>query len=166
MEPLKGGRLATLNEAACRILKEAAPERSIASWGFRWLMGLPNVQTVLSGMGSIEMVEDNCATFSEHKALDEKEKAVLQQAREAFIGDLGVPCSGCRYCCDNCPENLDIPLLIRFYNERALGGEGWKIPGLDQTKGAEACIGCGACMSHCPQKINIPQIMENLKKKE
>ena len=166
MEPLKGGRLATLNDAACRILKEAAPGRSIPSWGFRYLMGLPNVQTVLSGMGSLEMVEDNCATFHEHKPLDKAEQAVLEQAREAFIDELGVPCSGCRYCCDNCPVGLDIPLLIRLYNEKSLGGEGWKITGLEDGKGADACLQCGACMSHCPQKINIPEIMAKLQKKE
>ena len=166
MEPLKGGRLATLNEKACEILRQAEPQRSIPSWGFRYLMGLPNVQTVLSGMGSIEMVEDNCNTFSEYKALDEQEQDVLEKARTEFIGDLGVPCSGCRYCCDNCPEALDIPLLIQYYNEKSLGGEAWKIPGLEQAKGADACIGCGACMSHCPQKIDIPKIMESLKKKE
>jgi len=166
MEPLKGGRLATLNEAACGILREAAPERSIASWGFRWLMGLPNVQTVLSGMGSVDMVEDNCATFHEHKPLDAEEQVILEKAREAFIDDLGVPCSACRYCCDNCPEGLDIPLLIRFYNEKSLGGEAWKIPGLEKAKGAEHCLQCGACMEHCPQKIQIPQIMAKLQEKE
>ena len=166
MEPLKGGRLATLNDAACGILREAAPERSIASWGFRWLMNLPNVQTVLSGMGSTEMVEDNCATFREFAPLDTAEQATLEKARAAFIDDLGVPCSACRYCCDNCPENLDIPLLIRFYNEKSLGGEAWKIPGLEKTKGAEHCLQCGACMEHCPQKIQIPQIMAKLQEKE
>ena len=166
MEPLKGGRLATLNDAACGILREVAPERSIASWGFRWLMNLPNVQTVLSGMGSTEMVEDNCATFREFAPLDTAEQATLEKARAAFIDDLGVPCSACRYCCDNCPENLDIPLLIRFYNEKSLGGEAWKIPGLEKTKGAEHCLQCGACMEHCPQKIQIPQIMAKLQEKE
>ena len=166
MEPLKGGRLATLNDEACRILKEAAPDRSIASWGMRYLMGLPNVQTVLSGMGSIEMLEDNVATFHEQKALDTREQEVLEQARKAFIDDLGVPCSGCRYCCDDCPEGLDIPLLIRYYNEKSLGGEAWKIPGLENTKSADHCLQCGTCTGHCPQKINIPQIMEKLQKKE
>lgn len=166
MEPLKGGRLATLNEAACGILREAAPERSVASWGFRWLMGLPNVQMVLSGMGSVDMVEDNCTTFHEYKPLDAEEQAVLENARAAFIDDLGVPCSACRYCCDNCPEGLDIPLLIRYYNEKSLGGEAWKIPGLENTKGAEHCLQCGACMEHCPQKIQIPEIMAKLQKKE
>ena len=163
MEPMKGGRLATLNEAACDILKQAAPERSIPSWGFRYLMGLENIQTVLSGMGSIEMLQDNAATFHEHKPLDAQEQAILAQAREAFIGDLGVPCSGCRYCCDNCPEGLDIPLLIRAYNEKSISGKTWRITGLADTKGPEYCLQCGACMKHCPQKINIPEVMEKLK---
>lgn len=166
MEPLKGGRLATLNDAACGILKEAAPNRSIASWGFRYLMGLPNVQTVLSGMGSMDMIRDNAATFHEYNPLDAEEQAALEKARQAFIGDLGVPCSACRYCCDNCPEELDIPLLIRYHNEKSLGGEAWKIPGLESTKSADHCIQCGACMEHCPQKICIPEIMEKLKKKD
>lgn len=166
MEPLKGGRLATLNEAACGILREEAPARSIPSWGFRWLMNLPNVQTVLSGMGSVAMVEDNCGVFHEHKALDEKELQTLERARAAFIDDLGVPCSGCRYCCDECPESLDIPLLIRYFNEKSLGGEGWKIPGLESAKTADHCLQCGACTQHCPQKIDIPGIMAKLQKKD
>ena len=164
MEPLKGGRLATLNDAACKILKDAQPDRSIASWGFRYLLGLENVQTVLSGMGSLEMVEDNCAVFAEHKPLTEEETATLQQAKDAFMADLGVPCSGCRYCCDDCPAQLNIPLLIQYFNEKNLGGEAWKIPGLEQAKPADECLQCGVCMSHCPQKIQIPEIMAKLKK--
>ena len=166
MEPLKGGRLATLNDAACKILKVAEPEMSVPSWGFRWLMNLPNVQTVLSGMGSEAMVEDNCATFDAYKPLDAQELAILEQARAAFIDQLGVPCSGCRYCCDNCPEGLDIPLLIRYYNEKTLTGDAWKITGLENAKGADACLQCGACMDHCPQHINIPEVMAKLKEKE
>ena len=162
MEPMKGGRLATLNEAACKILKEAAPERSIPSWGFRYLMGLENIQTVLSGMGSIAMLEDNAAAFHEHKPLDVQEQAILEQARAAYIGDMGVPCSGCRYCCDNCPEGLDIPLLIRAYNEYSITGKTWRISGLETAKGPEHCLQCGACMKHCPQKINIPEVLNKL----
>lgn len=163
MEPMKGGRLAVLNDAARKILKDAAPERSIPSWGFRYLMGLPNVQTVLSGMGSIEMIEDNAATFHEHKPLDEQEQEILRQAHDAYICDMGVPCSGCRYCCDNCPEELNIPLLISAYNEFSITGKTWRIVGLDKTKGPEYCIECGACMRHCPQKIRIPEVLKKLK---
>ena len=164
MEPLKGGRLATLNEAGCKILKDAAPERSIPSWGFRYLMGLPNVQVVLSGMGSLAMVEDNAATFHEHRALDEEELQTLEKARAAFIDDLGEPCSGCRYCVENCPAELDIPLLIHAYNEKRITGKSWRrLSQMESAKGAEHCLQCGACMSHCPQRINIPQVMEKLK---
>ena len=165
MEPLMGGRLASLNDAACGILKEAAPERDIPSWGFRYLMGLPNVQTVLSGMGSVAMIEANAATFHEHKLLDAREQELLEKARAAYIDDLGVPCSGCRYCCPECPEGLDIPLLIRAYNEKSIAGKTWRVIGFDQTKGPEHCIGCGACMEHCPQNIQIPTILEALKNK-
>ena len=163
MEPMKGGRLANLNDAACKILKEAAPERSVPSWGFRYLMGLPNVQTVLSGMGSLEMIEDNAATFHAHQPLDAQEQIVLRKAYDAYIGDMGVPCSGCRYCCDSCPEALNIPLLIRAYNEFSITGKTWRIVGLDKTKGPEHCVGCGACTRHCPQKINIPEVLKKLK---
>ena len=163
MEPMKGGKLAVLNDAARKILKDAAPERSIPSWGFRYLIGLPNVQTVLSGMGSIEMIEDNAATFHEHKPLDEQEQEILRQAHDAYICDMGVPCSGCRYCCDNCPEELNIPLLISAYNEFSITGKTWRIVGLDKTKGPEYCIECGACMRHCPQKIRIPEVLKKLK---
>jgi predicted aldo/keto reductase-like oxidoreductase len=117
-------------------------------------------------MGSVAMVEENAALFHERQLLNDKEQQTLEKARVAFMDALGVPCSGCRYCCDECPEGLDIPLLIRYFNEKNLGGEAWKIPGLDKAKPADDCIQCGACMAHCPQKIKIPEIMASLQKKE
>ena len=117
MEPLKGGRLSELNEEARAILKEAAPERSVSSWGMRYLMGLPNVQVVMSGMSSLEQLEDNLKTFDHYDPLSEKELEVLKKAAAAFRKDLGVPCSSCRYCCPTCPMELNIPVLIKGYNE-------------------------------------------------
>ena len=162
MEPLKGGRLSTLNPAARDILQRAAPGRSISSWGFRFLMGLQNVHTVLSGMSTVEQVQDNAATFAAPDPLTQGEARALQQAADAFFDDLGAPCSACRYCCDTCPAGLDIPLLIQGYNERRISGEAWRLVPFEQTKGAAACIGCGACRSHCPQHIDIPKIMAEL----
>lgn len=159
MEPMKGGRLSVLNERAVRILKEASPDRSVSSWGFRFLMGLPNVQTILSGMSDIEQLKDNCATFGECDPLNEQEKAVLKEVSEVFLKDLGVPCSACRYCCETCPAGLNIPLLIQGYNEYRISGETWKIAELERTKGPGECLGCRKCLSHCPQKIDIPGIM-------
>ena len=163
MEPLKGGRLATLNPEAEGILHEAKPESSVASWSFRFLMGLPNVQTVLSGM-SLDAMEDNLNTFACESPLSEKEYQTLMQAKDAFRKDIGVPCSACRYCCKTCPMGLDIPLLIRGYNEWKLSGGAWRIPELDETKGPENCLHCGVCLKHCPQGIPIPDVMRAYEK--
>lgn len=159
MEPLKGGRLSTLNEEATNLLRAAAPEKSIVSWAFRFLMGLPNVQTVLSGMSTVEQLMENIKTFQQPDPLNEQEQQALQQAASVFLRDLGVPCSGCRYCCSTCPAELDIPLLIKGYNEQTVSGELWRVANFPLTKGPENCLNCGACLAHCPQKIKIPDIM-------
>ena len=160
MEPLKGGRLATLNEKAEKILKEYDPDASLASWGMRFLQGLENVKTVMSGMNDVSQVEDNAKTFAERKPLSEEEYEVLMKAKEAFLEEMGVPCSACRYCCDTCPEELNIPLLIQGYNEFKISGTTWKLPNFEKAKGAEHCVACGECLKHCPQNIDIPSIME------
>lgn len=159
MEPLKGGRLSELNREAADCLNAAAPGRSLSSWGFRFLMGLENVYTVLSGMSSLEQVKDNLRTFGQQDSLSLKEQEILKKAAGLFLKDLGVPCSGCRYCCPVCPAGLDIPLLIKGYNESRIIGETWRIAGLTHSKGPKACLGCGACRKYCPQKIDIPDIM-------
>lgn len=160
MEPLKGGRLSGLNREAAEILKAAAPERSLSSWAFRFLMGFENVQTVLSGMSSADQILENVRTFEKKAPLSPSEQKALKEAAEIFFQDLGVPCSACRYCCPVCPAGLDIPLLIKGYNERRISGETWRIAELDSVVGPEHCLGCGACRKHCPQKIDIPDIMK------
>ena len=161
MEPLKGGRLATLNEEASAMLKAYAPDRSIASWGFRFLMDLDNVQMCLSGMNDVSQMEDNLKTFEKPDPLNAKEKELLFKAADIFLKDLGEPCSACRYCCDDCPVSMDIPTVIRAYNEYNISGHYWKVHGFEDMKAfPKDCIGCGACMAHCPQKINIPEVMK------
>lgn len=165
MEPLKGGRLSSLNDKATRILKEAAPDRSISSWAFRFLMGLSGVQTVLSGMSDVKQVKENIELFEHPAPLNRKEQEALRSATAAFLDDLGVPCSGCRYCLSSCPEGIDIPLLLKGFNERNVSGETWRIAELAiNGKGPESCKNCGACLSHCPQKINIPEILRQFSK--
>ncbi len=162
MEPLKGGRIAKLNGEAESILKAHAPGRSIPSWSFRFLMGLDNVYTVLSCMAQPEVLEENLATFHDRDPLTREEQDVLMQAKDAFMKDLGVPCSACRYCCDTCPAELNIPELIRVYNEKNISGDTWRLSGLDTMKGAEHCLQCGVCRSYCPQRIDIPGVMKKL----
>lgn len=159
MEPLKGGRLVSLNEKAEAILHGIAPHNSLPSWSFRYLLGLDNVQCVLSGMSTPGQVAENAAIFEKGNKLSQQESDALAEAASAFKNDLGIPCSSCRYCCPACPAGLDIPLLIQGYNELSISGETWRISSLSQTAGPDACIQCGACSKRCPQKIDIPAVM-------
>ena len=166
MEPVHGGLLARLNEKANILLKEADPNASLASWAMRWIMSLDNVQVVLSGMGNLDQVIDNAKTFSEEKYVSDEEKALLKKAASLLRPDIAVPCTGCRYCCPNCPQKLDIPTLLTAYND-AKADAAWRlvnITGLPQEKQPFNCIACGACTKHCPQALPIPETMAEMAK--
>lgn len=160
MEPMKGGSLSTLNEKAAAVLKAAAPRRSLFSWGFRFLQGLSGVQVVLSGMSTVSQVLENAAIFDTCDPLNDEEQKALNRASALFMEAMGVPCTSCRYCCAACPAGLDIPLLIKGYNEQKISGSTWKIANLSAAKSPTACLSCGACLKRCPQKIDIPQVMK------
>ena len=164
MEPLRGGRLAKLTEEdECR-LKALRPSESTASWSFRYLMNLPNVKMILSGMSSPEQMRDNVKTFSEGDPQTEEETNLLYEIAEGLKG--AVPCTRCRYCCDGCPQELDIPMLIHAYNDLKFSGGNMMVSmqfdALPEEKLPSACIGCGACAAVCPQGIDIPAIMPKL----
>lgn len=160
MEPVRGGKLANLPETAQKMLSELCPGKSAASFAFRYLLGLDNVTTVLSGMSNMEQTEDNIETFTEGKVLSDAEKDAAEIIAEYLKN--AVPCTSCRYCCDGCPAGLDIPKLISVYNDVKYHphfNTGMYIDSLPEDKRPDACIGCGACTAICPQKIDIPSIM-------
>ena len=165
MEPLLGGRLARYNYAIANELSPLDPDSSLAKWAFRFCGSFPNVMTVLSGMSSIEHMEENIATFSPLKPCTEKELAALERAAQAMLKLNTIPCTDCKYCMP-CPYGLDIPQLFRFRNDilsakvKPSDAEVLKlyrqmIP--EALRRAEHCTGCGICSSHCPQRINIPK---------
>ena len=161
MEPLRGGKLASLSEAEEHELKALRPRESIASWGFRWLQHLPNVKMVLSGMSDFAQMEDNVRTFVEEKPQTPQEEALLLRIAEGLKDAL--PCTRCRYCCEGCPMQLDIPMLIHAYNDLKFAGSmtvPMQMDALPEDKRPAACIGCGACAAICPQKIDIPAAMK------
>ncbi|MBQ6361407.1 MAG: aldo/keto reductase [Lachnospiraceae bacterium] len=164
MEPLRGGKLASMPEEAGRKLKALRPEESFASWSFRYLMNLPNVKVVLSGMSDMAQLEDNLKTFSSGIPQTAEEKAVLEALAEEMQDAL--PCTRCRYCCDGCPMELDIPMLIHAYNDLKYSGSNMVIAmqfdAIPPEKQPDACIGCGACSAVCPQGIDIPAAMAEL----
>ena len=166
MEPVRGGRLASLSDAEEAKLKALRPEDSVASWGFRFLQALPNVKMVLSGMSSMEQMVDNVKTFSEDKPLTAEETALLLDIAEGMKDS--IPCTACRYCCDGCPAGLDIPGLISTYNELRFSpavNVAMRIEFLPEDKKPTACIGCGQCTRMCPQNIDVPGALKDFAKK-
>ena len=164
MEPVRGGRLARLDEKQQVILSAQRPDESIAAWSFRFLQGLPNVHMILSGMSELPQMEDNVKTFAEEKPLTEEQTALLLTMAEDMKNSL--PCTACRYCCDGCPMGLDIPMLISACNDLRFAQAGFTvgmmIDSLPEDKKPSACIGCGACAASCPQSIDIPQALREL----
>ena len=165
MEPLRGGRLAQLSPEDTAALQGLAPGESAASWAFRWLMRLPGVKVILSGMSSMAQMEDNLHTFSQGSPLpDGKPLAALEkivQGMHALI-----PCTGCRYCCGGCPAGLDIPSLLGSLNDARFSRNsftvGMKMESLPEDKLPTACLSCGDCTQICPQGIPIPELMREL----
>lgn len=163
MEPVRGGKLAKLSEENELRLKDLSPDASAASWAFRFLQDLPNVKVILSGMSNMDQVKDNINTFSDEKLLSDYETAELLKIADTMKDS--VPCTACRYCCDDCPQGLDIPLLLDVYNDLKFSMEvavAMRLEGLSQEKQPTACIGCGKCAKMCPQSIDIPEKIKEL----
>ncbi len=179
MEPLLGGRLAKVPDHIATRLKQREPERSVASWAFRFAGTYPKVLTVLSGMTYKEHLRDNLHSFSPLHALTEEEKQFLHDTAELMMQYPTIPCNDCKYCMP-CPYGIDIPAILLHYNkcvnegsiiadkrspqyERArrafLVGYDRSVPALRQ---AAHCIGCGKCMHHCPQGIDIPHELQHI----
>ena len=166
MEPVRGGRLAALSKEDENRLKALRPEESIASWSFRWLQNLPNVKVVLSGMSDYAQMTDNVRTFTEEIPQTAEEAALLSEIAEGLKNAL--PCTRCRYCCEGCPMQLDIPMLIHAYNDLKFANSmtvPMQMDALPEDKRPSACIGCGTCAAICPQKIDIPAAMAGLAEK-
>ena len=170
MEPCRGGRLASLCDEANDILKASAPERSIASWAFRWIQSRDNVQVCLSGMTTMEQLKDNLAVFDEYDKLSAEEEETLQKAKTAFLTKFQVPCTACRYC-SACPKELDIPEILSAYNDVAITDNVYSRGGTIKaliSRGEKyeplECVGCGTCQRACPQNIDTPKIMADFAK--
>lgn len=115
MEPLKGGRLARLNKKTLEVLQTERPEASAASWAFRYVGGLPNVLTILSGITYMEHLQDNLRTFSPMEPLSVREQTVLKRALDVFLAQGDIGCTTCGYCMP-CPYGVDIPGVFSHYN--------------------------------------------------
>lgn len=162
MEPVKGGMLANPLESVLNILKEAEPERSAASWAIRFAAGLEGVITVLSGMSSLEQMEDNLSSMKDFKGLTPQEQKTLDAAQREINRIPLIPCTACNYCAKVCPNNIGISgsftamNYLTLYKDKAAAAhqEDWLVGGHGKKKASE-CIKCGKCEQVCPQHIAI-----------
>jgi len=180
MEPLLGGRLAKLPQFLATELKQRDPERSVASWAFRYAGTPEGVLTVLSGMTYMEHLKDNLLSYCPLKPLTRNEQKYLEQhVAQRIVGLQNIPCNDCKYCMP-CPYGIDIPAIFVHYNKcknegmlpTDAGDENYRklrrqyLIGLDRAvpklRQADHCIQCGQCEPHCPQSIRIPRELKKI----
>jgi hypothetical protein len=179
MEPLLGGRLANVPDAIAQQMKEREPDKSIASWAFRFCGTHPRILCALSGMTNMDPLLDNLKTFTHFKPLDEEELEFMERMATQMMEYPTVNCTDCKYCMP-CPWGIDIPGIFKHYNTSVTEGRypqsqeqkdyqklkraylvsyDRAIPTLRQ---AEHCIHCGECLPHCPQSIQIPRELQRI----
>jgi predicted aldo/keto reductase-like oxidoreductase len=146
MEPLRGGKLANLSKEATAKLNALREDVTPVEWAFRFLLNLPNVRMILSGMSEFSQVKENVEIFKNDKPLNETEINALLEVAETLKDS--VPCTGCGYCLKDCPKELNIPFMISIYNELKIQkavATRIRIDALPEEKQSTACIGCGLC---------------------
>ena len=163
MEPVKGGSLASLPESAKSVLAELGPG-SPASYAIRYAASFDGVMMVLSGMSTIEQLEENIGFMKDFEPLSEAEFAAIDRVCDIFKQQHLIPCTACRYCVDGCPANIPIPDLLACLNaKKQFGGSNgeWYYSIHTQTAGkASDCVGCGQCEDICPQHLKIRSLLE------
>lgn len=173
MEPCKGGTLAKIPAEAEKLFKDYDETKSAASWAIRFAASLPGVMCVLSGMSTLEQMEDNLSYMEDFTPLTEEEKQLCFRAAEIINAKTAIACTACRYCTHGCPMHIPIPDYFSLYNEdmrEHLDQKGWTINFtnyeiLSAKNGkASACIGCGQCEAVCPQHLPIIRDLKEVAK--
>ena len=166
MEPVKGGSLASFSSDIMEVFESVRPGKSAASFALRYVATLPNILTVLSGMSSMEQVEDNLATFNDFAPMEEKEYRAIDKIKEIMNARIKNGCTGCRYCMP-CPFGVDIPgnfsawNRYHMYQNYSVVKWAWEGMGRD-GKQASACQKCGKCEKACPQHLSIREDLEKV----
>ncbi len=165
MEPLRGGLLVNLPKEAQTAFDESGYERSNVEWALDWLWNMPEVSCVLSGMSTPEQLQQNIgfATKAKPGMLSAEEQDVISQAKAALDARAAIPCTGCNYCVDLCPNKIAIPYNFRAYNmgvlydDMELAKDFYRNEVTSYGRRADSCISCGSCEEICPQHIAISE---------
>ena len=167
MEPIRGGRLANPPEQVQLLWNAAKTRRTPAEWALQWVWNQPEVSVALSGMSTMEQVEENVASASASgpNTMTEEDMALIARAREAYQELCPVPCTQCQYCMP-CPNGVNLPRNFSIFNEGRMYNQienarrGYQR--LDEGARASACIKCLECEEKCPQQIPISDWMVNV----
>ena len=169
MEPLRGGKLASLAPADEEKLQALRPQEGIPAWAFRFLQSIPAVTVTLSGMSNMKQMQANIRTYETEQPLDENEMQALLGIADEMVGKIALPCTACHYCVSHCPQGLDIPNLLALYNEHCFTDGGFIAPmalsAVPEDKRPNSCIGCRSCEAVCPQQIRISEAMADFARK-
>lgn len=155
MEPVKGGSLANLPEEAAALLPEGSP----ASYAVRFAAGFPNIVMVLSGMSDLAQMEDNLSYMEDFQPLTEQELALLEQVKPIYQSHTRIPCTGCRYCEENCPAGVPISAIFAQINALHKGEGTPKEDYAALETRADSCLGCDRCTAACPQHLQVRQLV-------
>ncbi len=172
MEPLRGGNLGAVNPELCKVLTDERPNQSIASWGLRFAGSWDGVKVVHSGMNDMFQLEDNLKTFQNWEPMDAREKKILADLVTELEKVPAVPCTACGYCVDGCPVRINIPRIIKLYNEylvykdlaRARRAYPFECEALKGRGLPYECIECGQCENICTQHVEIIQVLKDIHK--
>lgn len=166
MEPIKGGKLAVTPPKDVQVIWDKAENRrKPAEWALQWVWNNPEVSVVLSGMSEMRHVEENVeyADRSRPGSLSQKESALIEEAKQAYLNLGFVGCTACRYCMP-CPSGVAIPDILGLYNEYYMSGQSNEIKQkyweqITQETHSSNCISCGVCEEQCPQELPIRKFM-------
>ena len=168
MEPVKGGNLVNLPEDAKAVLDELHGG-SPASYAIRFAAGFPGMMMVLSGMSSLEQMEDNLSYMKDFQPLNDAELAAVKKVQEIFKSKNLIPCTACRYCIDGCPKHISIPDLFAIMNTKQIYHDWnadyyYNVVHTAPGRKASDCLKCGKCEKVCPQHLQIRNLLEDVAK--
>ena len=159
MEPVRGGTLANPPESVAKILHEARPEWTYVEWAIRFALGVDGLIAMLSGMSSLEQMEQNIATWKAYEPLSGDDLAALEHAQRTLAEMIDNPCTSCQYCMKVCPKDIKIAQIMESLNRAAIygveNGKNWYGFNTSEGQKADDCIQCFSCEAACPQQIEI-----------
>lgn len=162
MEPVRGGQLVNMPTAAVDILP-ALGGGSNASYALRFVAGFDGICMILSGMSSLEMVDDNCSFMADPQPLKDQEMTAIQKVTDIINGLDLIRCTSCKYCVEGCPQQINIPVIFNCHNSKLRFNKNnaeEKYATFDVK--ASACVQCGQCEDVCPQQLPIRNLLQNI----